>query len=65
MWFTMSVLLCTTVGSPLPFVTSTVAFMYPAFSVIPVRAVSSSGTPHLLMEMKSELWNLQTVIFSK
>lgn len=65
MWFTMSVLLCTTVGSPLPFVTSTVAFMSPAFSAIPVRAVSSFGMPHLLMEMKSELWNLQMVIFSK
>lgn len=53
MWFTISVLLRTAVGSPLPFVTSIVAFMSPAFSAIPIRAVSSFGMPHLLMEMKS------------
>lgn len=55
MWFTMSVLLCTAVGSPLSFVASTVAFMAPALSTIPMRAVSSFGVPHLLMETKSEL----------
>lgn len=53
MWFTMSVLLRTAVGPPLPFVTSTVAFMSPAFSAIPIRAVSSFGMTHLLTEMKS------------
>lgn len=48
MWFTMPVFLRTTVRSPLPFVTSTVAFMVPAFSAIPIGAVSSFGMPHLL-----------------
>lgn len=65
MWFTMSVLLGTTVGPPLPFVTSTVAFMSPAFSAIPIRTVSSFGMPHLLMERESELWRLQMAMVSK
>lgn len=58
----MSVLLRTTVGPPLPFVTSTVAFMSPAFSAVPIRAVSSFGMPHLLIETKSKLWTLQMVM---
>jgi hypothetical protein len=55
MWFTMSVLLGTAVRSPLPLVTSTVAFMSPAFSAVPVRAVSSFGMPHLLTGGKNEM----------
>lgn len=47
MWFTMPILLRTAMRSPLPFVTSTVAFMAPAFSAIPIRTVSSFGMPHL------------------
>lgn len=47
MWFTMPILLCTAVRPPLPFVISTVAFMAPAFSAIPIRTVSSFGMPHL------------------
>jgi hypothetical protein len=48
MWFTVPVLLSTAVRPSLAFVTSTVAFMAPAFSTIPIRTVSSFGMPHLL-----------------